>query len=160
MQNGRSLLECLLVLVVMTTATTLALPLIKEWKQRNDLLISTNLLRQDISYARYQAVLLQTNVSIRPISVNCWSCGWAVFPTDMPDQAFIERSGSPSVKISSNRPWRNGAEYRANGTAVQSGGAFAAGTITLCAPGLAQQTRIIISRSGRPRVSRDAKSCS
>jgi len=159
MQNGRSLLECLLVLVVMTSAISLALPLIKEWKQHNDLLISTNLLRQDINYARYQAVVLQKKVSIRPISVNCWSCGWRVFPTDTPDQTFVERSVNPRIKINSNRPWRNGAEFRANGTAVQSGGAFAAGTITLCTPGSTQQSRIIISRSGRPRVSRDVKSC-
>ena len=159
MQNGHSLIESLMVLLLIAILGTLAAPNLQLWQARQRLQAAANMLHQDIGLARYQAVIQQREISIRPRVMNCWACGWRVFPTNQPDVAIVERSASQTITIGSNSPWQNGADYQPNGAAEQVSGAFAAGTLILCTRGLNQQARIIISRSGRARRGQSSQAC-
>lgn len=170
MENGTSLCEGLITLSVLSILAVIATPAASSWLERNRLETATQQIRQDMAFARSQAVILQRAVSIQPVAVNCWGCGWQVqyatdtgqpaTPTSAVTQALMKRDAlDKRLKITSSQPWRAGATFMPNGAAVQANGAFAAGTFVICTANSNIRYKVIISKSGRARTLREQAGC-
>jgi type IV fimbrial biogenesis protein FimT len=166
MENGASLAESLITLSLISVLAMIALPSLNSWLGQNRLETATQQIRQDIAYARYQAVMRQRAVSIQPTQINCWHCGWHVQLTGATGQpatsaqVLIKREAlNRQLTVTSNRPWQAGATFMPNGAAIQAGGAFAAGSLTLCTPNSNHHYKVIISKSGRSRTTREQSRC-
>ncbi|HRL92204.1 MAG TPA: GspH/FimT family pseudopilin [Pseudomonas sp.] len=162
MENGASLTESLITLSLISVLAMIALPSLNAWIEQNRLETATHQIRQDMAYARYQAVMHQRAVIIQPARANCWHCGWHVQLADTatPAQVLIKREAlDQQLRVTSSRSWQAGATFMPNGAAVQPGGAFAAGTFTLCTPNSSQHFKVIISKSGRARTTREQSLC-
>jgi type IV fimbrial biogenesis protein FimT len=167
MEKGTTLAECLVSVSLAAVLAVTALPSLTLLIAKNRLEAATNLIRQDLSFARANAVTLHRPVTIKPLSANCWSCGWLVQTkadanlTGDLDQHLARRDPlERGVTLTSNRPFQAGVTFMPTGAAAQPNGAFAAGTFTLCMPGSQQHFKVIISKSGRTRVSRKLTPCS
>lgn len=167
MENGTTLTECLVAVSLISVLTAVALPSFTSLIANNRLEAATNLIRQDLAFARANAVILQRQVTIEPLSENCWRCGWRVqaradanFDGGQTKQLARRDKLEDGVTLTSNQPFQGGVTFLPTGAAIQQSGAFAAWTFTLCASGSPQHFRIVISKSGRARVSRKMSPCS
>lgn len=167
MENGTTLTECLVAVSLISVLTVVALPSFTSLIANNRLEAATNLIRQDLAFARANAVILQRQVTIEPLAENCWRCGWRVQTTadtgakgDQAKQLAKRDELEDGVILMSNQPFQGGVTFLPTGAAIQQSGAFAAWTFTLCAPDSPHHFRIIISKSGRARVSRKMSPCS
>lgn len=166
MENGASLAESLITLSLISVLAMIALPSLNSWIEQNRLETATQQIRQDMTYARYQAVMRQRAVIIQPARANCWHCGWHVqLAGDIGQpaasaQVLIKREAlDKQLRVTSSRSWQAGATFMPDGAAVQAGGAFAAGSFTLCAPSSDHHFKVIISKSGRARTTREQTRC-
>ncbi|TIH09856.1 hypothetical protein D8779_03935 [Pseudomonas leptonychotis] len=170
MENGTSLLESLIILVVLSILASTAMPAASSWLERSRLESVTHQIRQDIGFARAQAVTQQREVLIQPASANCWACGWQVGYVESigssttseltNTQVLIKRAALDSrLRVTSNQPWRAGATFLPSGEAVQPNRAFAAGTFTVCSANHDVSYKIIINKAGRARILRQHAGC-
>lgn len=167
MENGTTLTECLVAVSLISTLAVAALPSFTSLIANSRLEAATNLVRQDLAFARANAVILQRQVTIEPVSENCWRCGWKVQTRadksvngDQTIQLARRDQLEDGVTLTSNQPFQGGVTFLPTGAATQQSGAFAAWTFTLCMPDSPQHFRVIISRSGRARVTRKMSPCS
>lgn len=167
MENGTTLAECLVTVSLISVLTVTALPPLTSLIANNRLEAATNLIRQDLAFARANAVILQKQVTIEPLSESCWRCGWRVqtradisIHGDQAQQLARRDKLEDGVTLMSNQPFQGGVTFLPTGAAKQQNGAFAAWSFTLCAPGSSQHFKIVISKSGRARVSRKMLPCS
>lgn len=164
MENGTSLAECLVALALLSIAAATATPAIDSWITQSRLNTTTQQLRQDLAYARHQAVMRQQPIAIQPLTINCWHCGWRVTASpDGPAAAIrvLTQRDAPAqpLRILSSSTWRAGATFMPNGAAVQNGGAFAAGSFSVCAVDSDYHFKVIVSKSGRARITRETARC-
>lgn len=164
MENGTSLAECLIALTILSIAAATATPAIDSWITQNRLNTTTQQLRQDLAYARHLAVMRQQPIGIQPLTINCWHCGWQVTANpagSTADMRVLAQRAAPagSLQILSSSTWRAGATFMPNGAAVQNGGAFAAGSFSVCAAGSDYHFKVIVSKSGRARITRETARC-
>lgn len=164
MEKGTSLAECLVALAILSIAAATATPAIDSWITQSRLNTTTQQLRQDLAYARHQAVMRQQPIGIQPLTINCWHCGWQI--TASPDGStaamrVLAQRDAPDqpVRILSSSTWRAGATFMPNGAAIQDSGAFAAGSFSVCEDGSNYYFKVIVSKSGRARVMREMTRC-
>lgn len=163
MEKGTSLIEYLIALALFSVVAAAANPMISSWLTQSRLNSATQQLRQDLAYARHQAVMRQQSISIQPTAIDCWHCGWQV--STRPEgpaaaQTLTQRGAlTQPLKILSSSTWRAGATFMPNGAAVQPSGAFAAGSFSVCTVESDHYFKVIISKSGRARITREAARC-
>ena len=165
--RGLSVIELLVVLAVIAVAVNVAVPAFTDIITRNRLATTTNLFITSLHLARSEAIRTGHHVSICPgDEAGClareYSGGWIVFLDPNHDglrQAdervvWIEAPVHPRFHIEGNAPVARYITYSSRGFTEKVGGAFQAGTVTVCLS--PQARRIIISRAGRPRVEEGA----
>lgn len=80
--NGFTLLELIFTTVILTTALTLGVPTLHQWIQRSKVTDFQYTILHSIRYARVQAILLQSTVTLCPGTNNCedvWSKELLIF---------------------------------------------------------------------------------
>ncbi|VXB27693.1 exported hypothetical protein [Pseudomonas sp. 8AS] len=162
MENGTSLAECLVALVILSIAAAAATPAVDSWVTQSRLNTATQQLRQDLAYARHLAVMRQQPIGIQPLTINCWGCGWRVTTNPAtPDMRVLTQRAAAAepLRILSSSTWRAGATFMPDGAAVQNGGAFAAGSFSVCAADSDYYFKVIVSKSGRARITRETARC-
>lgn len=158
-QQGYTLIECLVALVIISVVLGLAVPSFDQMlhKQALDaarmkLVSAIKMTRQEAVYRNRAVTLLQRNGD--------WSNGWTAMvdldgngTLDTSDIVIRQQAGPEGdITLSGNTPVSNYIRYMPDGTARLYSGAFQAGTLTLChATGNSQGIKLVLSSGGRLR---------
>lgn len=158
--KGFSLAELLTCLAVLGVFFGVAVPSFRQLIQNQQLLTATNALQGALLLARSEAIKRRLAVVVVNVDAS-WNKGWSVY-ADENDNGAMD-PGEPLIAVaaalpagivaSGNAPVRSYIRYAATGRSQLPGGAFQAGTITLCHTSATQSLRrLVISASGRPRL--------
>ncbi len=168
--SGFSLIELLITLILASIAVFIGVPSLQQHLNTNRLSTQANMLISDLYSTRSEAIKRNTRVTMKK-SGSAWENGWIVF-TDQNNNANFDASQgeelllrqSPITKgytLRGNRFVKNYISYTGDGGSKSKTGAFQAGTLMLCDhTGISNPEHaraIIISSSGRPRTSNQAR---
>lgn len=169
-QFGLTLVELALVLGLVAVMSALAAPSFRSmWRtvlldtQSSLFLGHLYLARSEAIKRRARVVMCKSSDGTRCDDQGGWDQGWIVFHDANndahpdPGEAIVARSqtGNTSIRVTGNLQVARYVSYTPTGVARLTSGAFQAGTITLCVAesGIKDARRIILSSSGRPRLS-------
>ncbi|HDP89757.1 MAG TPA: prepilin-type N-terminal cleavage/methylation domain-containing protein [Thioalkalivibrio sp.] len=161
--RGLTLPELAITLVVAGILLGVAVPGFQDLVARSRLTTTTNLLVASLHLARSEAVRSGHHATICPGDADgcrpgSYDRGWIVFldlnrdgrhQAGEPIRRVFDAMGA-GVSATGNSTVSDYVMYTPRGYTQRASGAFQAGTLTLCTPPHAR--RIVISRSGRPRV--------
>jgi len=166
--RGFTLIEAMLVLALLATLTSIATPAFARMINAQQLRAASIELATALSMARHAAIARRQPVLVDNGDGD-WTSGWRVFVDHNGNGVHdgdepILRQGARTavgVRISGNTPVSRYVRYTPTGRAKLLGGAFQAGTITLCHEDGQQQVRkLVLSASGRLRTLKEmAGSC-
>ncbi len=155
--QGKTLVELLLALVILGIVSSAAVPSFQQLLQQQRLRNASNTLFSGIYSARQAAIHYAQPVSLRNHN-GSWASGAEVFLDDNSngvreanERILLTIQSLKGVVAEGNRHVENYITYRADGSAYLKSGAFQVGTLRLCALGLAQERRLILSIGGRLR---------
>jgi len=169
--SGLTLIELLASVTILAVVLGFAVPTLGGFIQSQRLVAASNELLGGLMYARATAIKLRQRVTLCRSSdgINCssdggYEQGWLVFAdTGVPgakdpgDRVLRVSEGVSQVKMRGNRPVNSYVSFVQTGYSRKASGAFQAGTITVCIEN--DGRKLILSRSGRVRVSRDMTGC-
>ena len=167
--KGLTLLELLVVLAVAAITLTVAIPGFTGIIQANTLTAGANEFLAVLQLARTESIKRGQRVVLRRAGGSDWSAGWTVFVDR--DNDAVHDPGEPLLRsrgalrhgfsLTGNHHVADYVSYLPAGQARLTSGALQMGTFMLCAPsGRADGDHaraIVISSTGRPRVSRESK---
>jgi type IV fimbrial biogenesis protein FimT len=163
-EQGYTLIELMVTFAVAAIIVTIAVPGFGNLLAEQRLVTSTNHFVSALHLTRSEAVKRGTRVSLCASedgstcgSATGYSAGWIVFEGPEPGApldpaAEILRSFPPSsaATVEGNGSMTAYISYVATGETRQLSGALQMGTVTICDTGRAR--RVVISRTGRPRI--------
>lgn len=165
--GGVTLLELVITLAISGVLLAVAVPGARRVMRNARMTANTNRFLHALHLARSEAVRQGVRVTLckraggaRCATAGGWDRGWLVFrdadADGRPDSASaVLLSSAPlsHASMTGNRPVHRYVSYAPDGSTRRLSGAFQAGTLTLCdRRALARVRRIVISRTGRPRV--------
>lgn len=170
---GYSLLETMFVLAVGLVLLTAGAPVLSSLIYSSRVQAGTQALASSLSLARSEAIKRHARVVMckSKDGVSCdrstgWEGGWIVFQDTNNDAEFSEgeslllrEHGLPEgLRLSGNAPLRNYVSYTPHGRTATVGGAFQAGTFTVCADEGRRLwgSQVVINNNGRVRLIRSA----
>lgn len=168
--NGFTLLELLITLVIITLLVTIGGPSFSTQVQRAKTETTTLSLLEAIELTRTQAVAANTRTTMK--ARNSWENGWDIFLDsnenglrEEDEKLLASNQGIERVSIRANQPVKAYISYIGSGESrLQSSahrGAFQAGTLSICPEGSGSGYQLILSRGGRVRMQEiDARRCS
>lgn len=170
-QCGATLLELIVVLAVSTILLTIAVPGFSSLFHATRLTSATNALVASLHVARSEAIKRSQRVVLCPAPAGdvCagsggWQQGWMVFhdannnaQRDAGEPVVLTHPPLPAgLRVTSKGSTAGYISYTPAGDTQQVGGAWQAGTLTLChasaSPDAARQ--VVIYRTGRPRTAK------
>ena len=162
--RGFTLPEALTVTAVIAVLLGLGIPGWQAFARSQDGKSALNTLAGHLILARSESIKRSRPVLIDNVD-GSWNSGWTLY-VDANDNALLD-VGDPvltriepqpeGLVISGNTPVRRYVRYIPSGQTQLLGGGFQAGTLTIChASGLQPVRKLVISASGRARVSREA----
>ena len=176
LQEGFTLLECLVAVAVMAILTVLAVPGFRDLLVRRSVLLTAEALVGDLRFARSEAIKRGTQVSVCR-SANGSACsptgnwveGWIVFvdrntkgAVDPGDEVLRVQARQPQLEsIASDNPASDKASFNFLPMGM-SGPAAQTFKLTPVAPAPSNSLRVVcVSSQGRPRLApAGASSCS
>ena len=176
LQEGFTLLECLVAIVVMATLTVLAVPAFRDLLVRRSVLLTAEALVGDLRFARSEAIKRGTQVSVcrsangsACSATGNWVEGWIVFVdrhtkgvVDPGDEVLRVQSRQPQLEsIASDNPSTDKASFNFLPMGM-SGPSTQTFKLTPVAPAPSNSLRVVcVSSQGRPRLApAGAISCS
>lgn len=175
--TGFTLLELLVVIAVVVTLQSLAVPALAGMVNSIRLTTATNAMFSSLLLARSEAikrngraVLCKSASGEACITTGGWEQGWIVFHDvnnnaahDVGESVLSrEPAISESIRLIGNGPLSSYVSYTSMGATKYASGAFQAGTLTVCAQSTTSTAarQIVISSNGRPRtVKTSVESC-
>lgn len=157
--TGLTLLELLTTLIIVGLLGSLALPTLFSFIHEQQLKRAANDLFAAATLARSEAIK-----SNRPVFLSArqggWASGWEIYADmnhngirDGAERVFLAASAFPELTIQGNQPVATYIRFTPSGRAKLPGGAFQAGTITLCRPdSKARRRSLVLSSTGRLRT--------
>lgn len=158
--QGFSLIELLTTLAVISILLFIGIPSINRLATNHHLKSVTQDLLTAIQTTRTLAVMKHKRAVLR--AKDEWHQGWELFidtndngKRDKNEELIFEQGGLNKITISTNKSMKiisfiaTGESRQAKGS---SGGAFLAGTLTICGEGTSGY-KLILARGGRTRVS-------
>ncbi|MBS7663943.1 GspH/FimT family pseudopilin [Pseudomonas lalucatii] len=162
--RGYTLHELLSSLAIVSLLLGIAVPEAQRFRANQQLASASNTLATSLALARSESIKRQ-----RPVLIDNgdgdWASGWQVFvdlnnngQADGGESILRQDAALPSGVIAKgNTPVRRYIRYTPLGNAQLLGGAFQAGTLTIChASGGHAIRRLVLSASGRLRRSQGA----
>lgn len=160
--RGFTLLELLITLAIITLLITLGVPSFSAQIHNSKVKTTTLSLQEAIALTRSQAVMANMRTTLK--AEDGWENGWEIFRDSNSDGTrdpeeillIVSREKVDSVLITANRPVKNyisfigSGESRLDGSA--NGGAFQAGTLTICPVTRGKGYQLILARGGRVRT--------
>ena len=176
LQEGFTLLECLVAIVVMATLTVLAVPAFRDLLVRRSVLLTAEALVGDLRFARSEAIKRGTQVSVcrsangsACSATGNWVEGWIVFVdrntkgvVDPGDEVLRVQARQPQLEsIAGDNPATDKASFNFLPTGM-SGPSTQTFKLTPVAPAPSNSLRVVcVSSQGRPRLApAGASSCS
>ena len=162
-----TLLDLLTSLSIGLLLVAIAIPAYKDMRQEHQMRQASISLFASTTLARSEAAKRNLPVVLRARNDD-WSQGWDVFvdlnnntQQDAGEPLIVSQNPPGQVIIKGNTPVARYIRFTPMGRAKQPGGAFQAGTLTLCHGHAPAATRkLILSASGRLRSERNAASSS
>ena len=171
--SGFTLLEMLIVLAISALLLSVAVPSLSSIIDSIKLSSATNVFLSGLHLARSEAIKRNSRVVLCKTSdgVSCavaggWEQGWIVFHdannngTRESSERLIQRELplSSSLRLTGNQYVARYVSFTPTGGTRLVGGAFQAGTLTVCrySPGGGEARQIILNAAGRPRVQKTA----
>ena len=166
-RRGVTLLELIITLAIAGVLLAVAVPLARRSLRNARMIATGNRFLHALHLARSEALRRGVRVTLCKSTdgAGCadhggWDQGWLVFrdadADGRPDSSAAILLVSASLDravMSGNRPVRSYVSYAPDGATRRLSGAFQAGTLTLCdRQALVRTRRIVISRTGRPRI--------
>jgi type IV fimbrial biogenesis protein FimT len=169
-QEGWSLLETLAVVAVLSLLLLLAVPSLQSWPREQRLQAQAKAFMHTLQWARSQALVLRQRVTVCT-SVDArtcahtggWQQGWLVFE-DANANASVDAGERilQRVNISSAAGFGTGnslvsryVSYQAEGRGQTLSGAFQAGTIRWCWPGVQTHWLVVLNALGQARLDQE-----
>src|SRR5512139_1878517 len=170
-QSGATLLELLVVLTIAGILLAIGVPGFASLLHSSRLSGTVNELVSSLHLARSEAIKRNTRVAMCPSQTGhaCadsggWHQGWLVFhdtnnnaALDADEVVILKHPGLPAgFRLTGNEPVSRYVSYTPTGMTKLVGGAFQAGTLTVCeqSPNPGDARQVIISKTGRPRTVR------
>jgi type IV fimbrial biogenesis protein FimT len=166
---GFTLTEMLVALALAASLTSLVAPSVAQYVASTQASSATTNMMASLYLARHEAikrhgrvVLCKTSDGNHCASSGGWEQGWIVFhdvnnngareDTELIIQQQMALAGG--LRMTGNAPVARYISYGSMGSTLLVGGAFQAGTLTLCRPAAesADGRQIILNAAGRPRV--------
>lgn len=170
-QQGLTLPELLVALIVLAITLNLAIPSYTDLRQRDQLRVAALDFYQFIQLTRTHAVSRNRRVTMT--HTGNWDKGWEIYEDsnnngqrDVEEPIIMEKEGLNKVQVVANKYVKNYLSFTGSGEArLQSNnskGAFQAGTFHICHPNqLNTSFQLTLSKGGRVNMDRIAEhSCS
>ncbi|HSX90777.1 MAG TPA: GspH/FimT family pseudopilin [Pseudomonas sp.] len=159
---GFTLPELLIALSILTLLASLGVPGLQQFIGGQQLVATSNMLTATLAFARSESIKRRQPVLVDN-GDNNWISGWKVY-VDVNNNGQLD-GGEPLLQqegplpsgiiLKGNTPVRRYVRYTSLGNAKLLGGAFQAGTLTLChASGTQAVRQLVLSASGRLRRER------
>lgn len=159
--RGFTLLELLFTVLILCILLTIGLPSFSSQIQQTKTKTAALELLEATEVARTLAASTNRRAVLR--NQKSWNDGWEIF-IDSNDNGVRDSSETivrvhekiDDVRISSNTPLKNYISFIGTGESRTSGknngGAFQAGTITVCPPKTGGGYKLVLARGGRMRI--------
>jgi len=159
--HGFTLLELLITLIIVILLITIGVPSFSAQIHNTRVKTITSSLLESVELTRTQAVFSNTRATMKHHGT--WEDGWDVFidknnngTLDQDEKLLASTEKVNNVRITSNRPVKNYISYIGTGESrfvgKADGGAFQAGTLTVCPTTKGNGYELILARSGRMRM--------
>jgi len=171
LQQGASLIEVVVTLAIVAGTLQMAWPGFEDMLHNAALSAASQDLLMDLHLARTEALkrnrrvaLCKSDDGLHCANAGGWEQGWIVFhdennngKLDADEERILRHEPlKPELRLRGNQSVASYVSYTALGATKLKGGAFQAGTLTLCrvsgTPTAARQ--VILNAVGRPRVQR------
>jgi type IV fimbrial biogenesis protein FimT len=166
---GFTLVELLAVLAIAATLTAIALPSFQDISERNRVAADVNKLVRALYLARSEAIKRRVRTTLcrssnpeagLPTCSGTWTQGWILFADTVNNNTHFD-NGEPLIAVHNGLQsrntlkWNNGnnIRYLPSGTPPLN---FLGGTFTICSQNNKHARGVIISSSGRVRLSNDS----
>lgn len=162
--RGFTLPEALTVLAIISLLLGVAAPTWQTFSRNQEGKSALNTLASHLVMARSESIKRNRPVLVDNVD-GSWNSGWTLYVDannntllDADDPVLVSGQAQPAgLVITGNTPVRRYVRYTPSGQTQLPGGAFQAGTLTIChASGRQPVRKLIISASGRARLSRQA----
>jgi len=160
-ERGLTLIELLITVSILSILLAIGIPGFQQQLESNRTRTATETLLQAIQLTRSKAISTNRRATLRKLGN--WQSGWEVFyDRDFdgvrdPDEVQLAVAGPlKGVTITANTPLANYVSFIGSGESrfagTLSSGGFQAGTFTICPVDGDNGYQLILSRSGRVRV--------
>lgn len=157
--RGFTLIEALVTLTLVALCISFGAPALGQFIRNQQLVAAYHELLASLSQARQESVTRRIAVLVDNQDGN-WQTGWKIYADRNGNARWDE--GEPIIKqvgaqpngliIKGNGPVRRYIRYTPTGQTYLLGGAFQAGTLTLCnADGKTQVRKLVLNATGRVR---------
>jgi type IV fimbrial biogenesis protein FimT len=158
-QAGVGLVQLLVGLVLIAIVASLAVPGFSQLIEKQRREQAAQQLASAIRSARAEAILRNKVVLVQALGGD-WSRGWQVLVEHSgSNSVLIERAANGKVPIVGNQWLRRQVRFNETGMPMSSGGAWTAGTLSICDSREAiSHHQLVLSRVGRVTVRNDKAS--
>lgn len=162
--EGFTLMNLITTLSILMVVISSVVPGLKRTLANQDLTATSNQILGGIILARSEAIKTNDRITMLSEDGN-WTQGWSIFIDrnnnglrESDESLLLENTAlSPGLSLKGNNPVKSYVSYVGNGQAERTSGAIQMGTLMLCDQDNDMARAIIISSSGRARISKESK---
>ncbi len=172
-EQGFSLIELMIALVVLGILLVMAPPAYRDWIASQQLANHARFLADTLDIARSEAIKHGYRINVcksvdlrQCTTIGGWEDGWIMYVDENhdgdidSDEQVIRREGAAlhGITVHGNQPVANYVSYTSLGRARLLSGALQMGTFVVCKPGQ-NALKVVLANSGRARIDKTKDRC-